>query len=308
MSTKRPSDAADVLSSTRTLLYVIGAQKAGTTWFHQQFARHPKVHFARKEFHYWSARRSPYVNFVAVPVQPMLGLLAKLRGRLGDVLIRVHPRIGDSVLAWRMILSAPEDHSDYRQALVRGIRRGAEVVGDITPNYALLSPRAFSEMAALHPDVRFIFILRDPVDRLWSGIRQRCRRWFGRPGVDPALAARWFELALDDPFDVDLRKSCYEDTIVALDKVVAPDHVLYLFYEDLFTDAALDRIYAFLGLDPHPVDFGENTVKTAEWKDKPDAEVMDRAASVLAPTYDFVHSRFGAAVPAKWRRPGRSAP
>jgi hypothetical protein len=294
------------LSRARTLLYVIGAQKAGTTWFHHQFGSHPRIHFARKEFHYWNARRSPGVNYRAVPVQPLLGMIGKLRGGLGDALMRVDSRLGDGVLAWRMVLAPPEDHSHYREGLLRRMPADATIVGDITPNYALLSASTFAEMAALHPDPRFIFVMRDPVDRLWSGVRHRLRRWFDRPGVDPALAARWFETALEDEFNDDLRSSRYDATIRRLDAAGVSDRVLFLFYETLFSDATLRRIRAFLEIEPHVVDAGEMVLETAKWPVEPSPEVRARAVEVFRPTYDFVRARFGNEVPELWRDPSVS--
>lgn len=294
------------LGQVRTLLYVIGAQKAGTTWLHQQYASHPEVHFARKEFHYWNARRSPYVNFRAVPVQPLLGMLEKLRGRWGDIAMRFGQRAGDGVLAWRMVLAAPEDHSDYRKALVRRMPAGAVVTGDITPNYAQLSARTFAEMAQLHPDARFIFIMRDPVDRLWSGVRHRLRRWHNRPGIDPALAARWFEMTLEDDTNADLLASRYDLTLERLDRAGIGDRVLFMFYETMFTETGLSRINSFLGVRSHRSDTGNRTFETKKWTVQPTADAFGRAAEVLRPTYDAVRDRFGADVPAKWRRPSRT--
>lgn len=295
------------LSRATTLLYVIGAQKAGTTWFHQQYAGHPEVHFARKEFHYWNARRSPYANFRAVPVQPLLGTLERLRGKLGDLAMHLGQRVGDGVLAWRMLLAAPEDHSDYRQALLRRMPATARITGDITPNYAQLATRTFVEMAALHPDARFIFIMRDPVDRLWSGVRHRLRRWHGRRGVDPTLAARWFEMSLEDEMNADLIASRYDLTIQRLERAGIGDRVLFMFYESMFTEAGLARINDFLGLTVHNADTDKRALETAKWAVEPSGAVLDLAATVLQPTYTFVRDRFGAEVPDGWRKPSGPA-
>jgi hypothetical protein len=217
--------------------------------------------------------------------------------------MRLGPRTGDGVLAWRMVLSAPEDHSDYRAGLVRRMPRAGMIVADITPNYAALSAATYAEMATLHPDVRFIFIMRDPVDRLWSGVRHRLHRWANKPGVDPSLAARWFEQALEDERNMDLAYSRYDETIRRLDAAGVGDRVLYLFYEDLTTDAGLDRINRFLGVSSVPVDKDLRVLETARWPVAPSEAVFDHATSVLKPTYDFVRARFGAEVPARWRKP-----
>ena len=48
--------------------------------------------------------------------------------------------------------------------------------GDISPDYAMLPSDAFRRMEAAVPDARFLFVIRDPVDRFWSWIKMRATR------------------------------------------------------------------------------------------------------------------------------------
>ena len=45
------------------------------------------------------------------------------------------------------------------------------VIGDITPSYATLSRNEFARMSQLSQNSRFLYLMRDPIDRLWSEIR-----------------------------------------------------------------------------------------------------------------------------------------
>jgi hypothetical protein len=45
------------------------------------------------------------------------------------------------------------------------------VCGDITPRYAMLPPEGVGHVQRLMPNVKVIFVLRDPIDRCWSHIR-----------------------------------------------------------------------------------------------------------------------------------------
>lgn len=288
------------LAEIDALFYCIGAQKAGTTWLHGQLQKHGQVHFARKEFHYWDAIRSPFVELKTVPLGPLVPFLRRHRSGLLERVGRLHPRAREAALGWQMLLSSPSDHAAYMRALVLG-KRGQRIVGDVTPAYSLLGRRSFADMAALHPNTRFIFLMRDPVDRLWSGIKHRTRPWHDDPkgGFQTALDA--FENALDDLFNTDLRRSDYARTITELDAAVPADRILYLFYETLFQAETLERICSFLGIDPFPAAFSERTHAGVQYEEKPSPEMMSRARQVLAPSYDLVFERFGEAVPESWR-------
>lgn len=301
MSNARTATAAAPLADIDTLLYCIGAQKAGTTWLHAQLQKRDEVYFARKEFHYWDVVRSPFIELRALPLGPMLPLLRRLRGRTGDRIGALHPKLRKMVLGWQMILSSPNDHDAYLQALTLG-RRGQKVIGDVTPAYTLLGSRSFAEMAALHPNSRFIFIMRDPVDRLWSGVRHRTRPWYGDPKGGSQIALDAFAAAIEDPFNSDLRRSDCARTITELDAAVPADRILYLFYETLFQEETIQRIAAFLGIAPFAADFAERTHEGVTYEERPSPEQMARARAALAPSYDLVFERFGDAVPDKWRR------
>lgn len=294
-------DAATSLQEVDTLFYGIGTQKAGTTWLHGQLQKHDRVHFARKEFHYWDAVRAPFLEMRMVPLGPLEPFVRSLTGPRGDRLARLHPKLRQAVLGWRALLSSPLDHDAYAALLNFG-NPGRRVVGDVTPSYMLLGRRSFADMAAVHPNARFIFIMRDPVDRLWSGVRHRTRAWARDPRGGPEVALRAFDDALADPMNADLRRSDYARTITELEAAVPADRILYLFYESLFAPEQIARVSEFLGIAPFPADFAERTHEGVKYDARPDPEQMQAARAALAPTYDLVFERFGAAVPEAWRR------
>lgn len=261
----------------RTLLFGIGAQKCGTTWLYHYLRGHPEVHLARakKELHYWSTIRPPHHRAAR-----------RWRAVWGDA---------DGRALARALRGREADHASYAQVLFSG--RGAEaVVGEITPAYALLGPETFAEMAALGRDVRFVFVMRDPVARLISGLSMAAGR--GAGGIE-ALLAR----ALDGDPGQDLARSRYEATLAALDAAVAPERAGLFFYETLFEQGEVDRLTDFLGVGRWPAEVDRRVLAGAA------AEVSEaglRAAeAALAPTYAALRARFGDGLPAAWRDPGR---
>ena len=47
------------------------------------------------------------------------------------------------------------------------------ISGDITPTYGLLSEADVDSMKSVIPNVKIIFLLRDPIDRAWSHMRMQ---------------------------------------------------------------------------------------------------------------------------------------
>jgi hypothetical protein len=53
---------------------------------------------------------------------------------------------------------------------------GAEAFGDITPAYQFLPVATIREIRAAFPDVRLVFIIRNPIDRAWSSAKMALQR------------------------------------------------------------------------------------------------------------------------------------
>jgi hypothetical protein len=195
-----------------------------------------------------------------------------------------------------------QDIDAYKEFL---LRFGGECAafGEITPAYALLPSAAFKEMITLFPAAKFIFIMRDPIDRLWSQIRygDGKARKSGKASEDLDAA---FQKVLCDPQSVG--RSNYKKTIETLEAEVPASQILYLFYEDMIdTDngpAEIRRIENALGLKPMeiPSDLFE-TSTNASPKSQISEACVAAGLECFAPVYDFVSERFGS--PKHWRSP-----
>lgn len=283
---------ANPLHTADVLLIGIGAQKAGTSWLAKMLARHPDVHMPRKEVHYWDRVRAPFQNWAEVP---------RALGRGGALARLLAPLRSGSVRRAAALVSAdPHDHSGYGRVLTRGYL-GQRCIAELTPAYALCGVRTFREMMTLHPDTRIVFVMRDPVERLWSGVRARHGAQISRT-PDHAFLLECFADALGDPHHPDHRRSDYATTLERL-ATLPEGRVHFMFYETLFEQAAMDGLTAFLGIAPVAVQpqmrvNGGRAVGVC-----PDAALVARAVEAFAPTYQRVRALFGAAVPSTWHAP-----
>lgn len=293
-----------------TLVFGVGAQKAGTTWLYDWLATHPEVHMPRlnpesetgsiKEVHYFDAfaKGSNQRWRMTERYAKVAEGAAALAGKRGPKLARRIARLRRQLDLLEIFAGEPGDHSRYLRWMTRGAE-GKRVVPDISPAYALLGRETFAEMAALMPRTRFVFIMRDPVDRLWSSVRMAVESDAGPDSTFEQAAHQQFARALGSGRLEDTHRSNYELTIAELEAAVPRAHIYYGFFENLFVQGTADEITAFLGIGPHPADTGtpSNAGRPAKLTDDLAAE----AYRVLRPQYDFAAAKFGDALPKRWR-------
>ncbi|WP_198670421.1 sulfotransferase [Oceanicella sp. SM1341] len=286
-----------------TLLYGIGAQKAGTTWLHDWFATNPAVHVSPvKEVHYFDALLHPGERgHVVQRARQLEELGRKLRGAGGPKhFANLHGQAARLVSLLGIHAGDPGSDDAYLSWLFAG-HRGEAVVTDITPSYATLDRAGFARMAAAAPSTRFLFVLRDPVDRLWSSMRMTGGREAAAKGTDFAeTVRRWYDAVLAGEQPRQSERSDYLRTMTELEAAVPAEHILCVFFEELFAPRTLERITSFLDLPPHPGDTVARSNAGAPLEI--DAERLAAGVAALAPDYEFIAKRFGDALPELWRR------
>ncbi len=286
----------------RVLFFGIGAQKSATSWLDDYLRGHSEVCLpVRKEQHYWNTMLAEPIGARRRRVAKELERICAL-GFVRRLLRKREQRAIDRAwaLADTMFRAPSPSHGPYADVMFQAYR-GEGVVGEITPEYALLPTETFAEMASLGADVRFLFIMRDPVGRFVSGARHSLKRHHGAEAVSPSGLAERVEAATADPADMDILRSRYDLTIQRLESVVPPERICYFFYETLFRQSEMDRLTAFLGIGTAPAKFdtGVNVSPSRGLTLTDDLERRVRAS--LEPAYAFVEARFGALVPDGWR-------
>jgi len=280
-----------------TLLFGLGATKAGTSWLQSYLERHKQVHLWRhKELHYFNSfdqdRAMQRIDHIC---EKRMALRKKMRGG-GPKKLRAAVEEYDRYLG---LIGRGEVNAGAYVAFLKKGRRGADVVGDITPAYALLTEERLRMMAGLGPKTRFIYILREPVDRLWSNVRMMAG-WQTRDGQDVSPRARWIFDRWSRGEEEALSERC--DYIGALSRICAavPEKDrLFLFYEELFTEDSMRRICAFLGIEYQAADLERRVHQSPAAVMDPERHAL--AAEALAPETAFVEKMFGR-LPEAWQR------
>ena len=190
-----------------------GAMKAGTTSLHHALAHHPEVFIPERELHFFClddiAEHPDYMG----PVD-------------GEWIRHDFDRDFEAYFTW------------YRSFFdAAGPTR---VIGERSTVY-LASSKAPERIARLLPDVKLVFVLRDPVQRTYSHYWHRVRSGEVVAGFEQTL--RYAPHTL-------LTRSLYKRQLEAYLQRFPRENIEVLVFEELVRDVqgAVDRVVHFLGL------------------------------------------------------------
>lgn len=241
----------------------IGAQRAGTTWLHRMLLRHPDIFLPEaKELHFFDEEPD---------LTGYLGL-----GRPG------RPFYHD--------LNSSEDWQWYRRQFDPGA--GFGIRGEITPYYAVLSESRVSLIASRLPRLKIIYILRNPVQRAWSGFRLF---WFmEKNNRECRLETELIRKTIMHP--AKLIHGDYQRNTAVWEKYFGGKQILYLFYDDIVENPRMVRAEAleFLKAAPACPDGGDiaEAVNRAPALEMPEAIAADLVEYYSEQTA-FIARKFG---------------
>ena len=292
---------------TKTFILGVGAQKGGTTWLHRQLNCNNNIDLGfRKEYHVFDAiedyernkaGKKPKNGFREKRINKILN--SHKRGTLGRNLAmgRKKSRYTSLELAF---IDNVDNYFDYFDYLYL---KNPEVnaVGDITPNYALLQAKTFQlirqGLEKRGFDVKVFFLMRDPVERVWSLARMKQRN-MDNEKRDQFDEFKYIEKAADNGFTS--YKSQYDKTIKQLEEAFDPTQLHYGFYENLFEADNYYRIKKFLDIPLKP--FDSSQVFNASPKSSSLlAELNQKLVQHFKPTYDYIAQRHGDTVLKLWQ-------
>lgn len=260
----------------------IGAQKAGTSWLFENLKAHPEVWFPAmmKEVHFFDRVQRGSAPFA----KALEKKLEKLKRK-----VRKSKSLSDSVKEERIArfdrLFGPgwESPDEWYQSLFSDAPKDA-VTGEITPSYCAMGEAGIRHMKNMYPNVKLIFLIRDPVSRYNSQLRMLTNR------VD--LDAEEQRAFIEKPGF--FKRGDYRTSIPKWDAIFG-NQILYLPFGWVRTDPkrTIRAVEEHIGVSP--------------WDDYPTLdkpvfqgkklELDEHAVSALVraaePQYAFLRDRFG---------------
>jgi hypothetical protein len=297
------ADVDPRFASVDCVFFVIGAQKAGTTWLSRYFKVHPNVSVPEwKEHEYWNMVEGRVSASRMLEVQrARRQTFTPLRDLVARLPFTLHARRQRAITLALKATEAPyPPYTAYADVIFENRTRHTRAAGEVCPEYALLRPETFAAMAGLAPNVRFVFVLRDPVSRFISGVRHALRKTVGKKAVTADSLSNAIHDATADMRSRPVSLSRYDDTIRALEQSVPTDRMLFVFFEDLFDQVAIKEICDFLGIPFLRGNTGRKANRARDRAASVSSEDRAAIARILSPVYAFSRERFGRALPRAW--------
>ncbi|WAT18946.1 sulfotransferase [Aurantiacibacter sp. MUD11] len=218
----------------------IGEQRCGTTWLYQALRRHPDVRLPPVKSIGFFTRQSdlPAVAHMLAGEAP--GEARKMRR-----VLRTKIRSFDQ-LSWFARYYFDHRGDDWYRGLFA--KAGDRLTGEFCHRYAQATPAQLAAMRSSFPDLKLVFLIRDPIDRAWSGLCRYLARTGRVIGTDWELSD--FRSALTAASAI--QKSKYASTIRALRSEFPEEQIQIGYLEELKDDAAqfLAGISHWLGIPP----------------------------------------------------------
>jgi len=247
----------------KIFLLGVGAQKAGTTWLHSQLSHNSNIDFGfRKEYHVFDAFGDQ--KNAKIKRRLVRHVLEKKKNKS----LGINANQKCFYLKLLSFLDNTQNYFDYFDYLY--LKNDAvELVGDITPSYALLESNIFehikSELEKRDFEVKLVFLMRDPYERIWSNYRMGKRN----------NSLKGINMTEEDEEGLRMsyqnsgikRRTEYQRTVEELEKVFSPKNIHYGFYENLFTEEGYGALSSFLGIDLLKPDFDYEVNVSPKTKD-----------------------------------------
>ncbi len=204
--------------------FIIGAHKAGTSSLAGMLAQHPLINMARgKEVHFFSANWDKGLDWYRAQFDPKPGA--------------------------RILLDASTSYA------------GAPLGPHKPPGYQVGEDRLKmpERIAALRPDARLVYVVRDPVERIYSSYWQRVRfGWENRP----------LEAALRESPERYVFGSLYYAQLAHYLRIFPREAILLLNFQDLKKNpAAVARTcLAFFGVASDGFEFTETRARNVGFR------------------------------------------
>ncbi len=278
-----------------TFLFCVGATKAGTSWLYEHLYAHPECRFRTiKELHYFTMTETVHFDNALARGQAEI---ASLKDQAGDGWAA--RRLAD-LRAWQKVLRLRKvDLDAYRGFLTEGAT-DKRLVGDVTPAYALMPEARLRGLSAVGADVRVVYLMRDPLARLWSHVRMIAAR-SGAADFGAACTVQLSRILSGDLAGEGqgiVARGDYKAILPKLARAFDPAKLFVQFYEELLSLPGVARLSAFLGLTPAAAAL-DRKVHAGKSLAFP-AALKAQALAFLRPQYDYVASQYGG-LPAQWQ-------
>lgn len=275
------------MSKDRIFLLGVGCQKGGTSWLHNYLNDHYQCDMGfQKEYHIFDGLFSPDNKMFYKKLYEL-----KKENKLNKNQLR----------RWQFYCNLDEYFNYFDNVVSKEINSNIKLTGDITPSYCTLPKYSFELIKRRFEnkgfDIKIIFLLRDPYERIYSSVRM------GRRELNQNLLRKTDEIqALTNSYNSVMQeiRTRYEITIQNLEHVFSKEQIHYEFYENLFNENSIREITKFLQIDYIEPDF-TNKINVSPKNIEDNEALKTVIVNYYRDTYYFILNKFGEEVKTYWK-------
>jgi len=228
----------------------IGAARSGSTWLWSVLNQHPEIWMPPiKELHYFD--RS--IDYPSPSILADDRFINRIYGKeVHNAAFRVlfFRSLGKTILlpkkwgelGWKLRYFLGTYDDKWYFSLFDNKKNATK--GEITPAYSILHEEDVKRIKAILPNLKVIYLIRNPYDRAWSAIRYRWSR--GNLNIDNLDEVMQ---KIEDPSQAD--RSDYLRTIQNWSSSFSSDQFQIYFFDEIIHQPKLliEKIFTFLNLD-----------------------------------------------------------
>ena len=266
----------------------IGAQRSGSTWLYKNLKQHPQIWLTPiKEIHFFDKPE----GLKLTDKQYRRDALRRIRENLIKVTKFSPPTYRD--FQWDLHYFFKKRDLNWYKSIFRPNPR--QIAGEVTPAYAVLDKEIVMEIYKLNPNLKIIFLMRDPIERAWSAvIRGLAREKRRRADEIPAEAI--LKKLYSNSFTM---RGNYVRTLELWENIFRPEQIHIDFLDEIEQNprGVLLRIYRFLEISDDekyiPVSVEEKKNSTDGYKIPIPPEIQLQLARTHLQHLETLHQRFG---------------
>jgi len=164
-----------------------------------------------------------------------------------------HPRIKPTIVKEIHYFDYQFDHGYFWYRSHFPLKRSDQIAGDFTPSY-LDYPKSPQRIFEKYPNMKFVVILRNPVDRAFSQYQHTKRRGWESLDFEKAIDAESSRIKQNVEYYKRysyLARGLYFEQLKLWFSYFPQDHFLILEYSELLDiDKISNKIFKFLNLEP----------------------------------------------------------
>ena len=280
---------------TKNFLFLLGTQKAGTTYTHLMLKDHPQFFDGGlKEMRFW---RNFFIN-------------EKVKKKIIENFRKVK-RKNSNIRADNLQIN---DFSNYfkRYSMCQKYKK-IKCVADMTPANGTLTEEqlliAYKAIKNNGYKIKPIYLMRDPIERLWSQAKMNYFNKVIKKNIKNLDKSQLFDFFLnlsrqDYLLQDNIGRTRYDLIIPKIEKVLNQEKIFYYFSEDMRGETFKFELFKFLEIDqfffPNKENSGYPTDIKISTNEIP-KDYFEQVLKIFKPVYLFVSNKFKEKTPKIWQ-------